>query len=142
LLNTPEAPPRQTATFGGLVKVPLNQTVTLLVTNGLTFKAHCTPSPEDSTLNMASISVAVDEDGCQYCSMNLYGGSIETINIADGDVTVLSYDAGCDQPGGPFFLGGVPFSLAKPSGIAANGVMSCGVGVLGGDSVFSGLVIL
>jgi hypothetical protein len=55
---------------------------------------------------------------------------------------VSTYDAGGDQPGGPFLVGGIHFTVCKPSGIAINGVMSCGVGLLGGDSVFSGMVIL
>jgi hypothetical protein len=78
------ATPRATLTFGNLVTVPVNQTVTLLTTKGLTFKGHCTPSATDASAPVAAISVAVNEDGCQYCSMNLYGGSIEQIDIAGG----------------------------------------------------------
>jgi hypothetical protein len=140
----PGAAPRATLTFGNLVRVPLNQTVTLLTTNGLTFKGHCTPS-DTTDMTVASISVAVDEAGCWYSSLGLIGGDVTEISPADGDVTVLSYDGGCDT-GSPFYAGGVSFSIMKPtSNISANGVMSCGVGLVPSDptiAVFSGLVIL
>jgi hypothetical protein len=91
------------------------------------------------------VSVAVDEDGCWYSSLGLIGGDVTQINVADGDMTVLTYDGGCDT-GSPFYAGGVSFSIMKPtSNISANGVMSCGVGLIPTDAtiaVFSGLVIL
>lgn len=130
------------ATFGGLIKVPVGTTTTLLVTNGITFKGTCAVSTTDSQQKMASITVASDEVGTWYSSLDLYSGDVTQIDPPDGGVVVFTYDAGCDQPGGPFLVGGIHFTICKPSGIAINGVMSCGVGLLGGDSVFSGMVIL
>jgi hypothetical protein len=142
--QAPGAAPRTTQTFGGLVRVPLNQTVTLLSTNGLVFKGHCTPSATEG-FTVAEISVAVDEVGCWYSSLGLIGGDVTSISPTDGDVTVLSYDGGCDT-GSPFYAGGVSFSIMKPtSNLSANGVMSCGVGLISSDptiAVFSGLVVL
>jgi hypothetical protein len=138
----PGAPPKQTATFGGVIKVPVNTTTTLLVTNGITIKGTCAPSTTNPAMNMASITVASDEVGTWYSSLDLYTGDVTQIDPPDGGVVVFTYDAGCDEPGGAFLCGGIHFTINKPSGIAINGVMSCGVGVLGGDSVFSGMVIL
>jgi hypothetical protein len=134
-------PARETASFGGLIAVPLSGSATLLTLRGLTFKATCTASTEDPTKNVGTITVSTDQDGTWYSSMNLVGGAALEINIADGDVAVLSYDAGCDEPGGPFMVGGISFTLAKPSGFAVNGVLGCGVGVLGADAVFSGMML-
>lgn len=57
------APPKQTATFGGMIKIPLGTTTTLLVTNGITFKGTCAQSTTNPAFNMASITVASDEVG-------------------------------------------------------------------------------
>jgi hypothetical protein len=140
--ETITAPPQATVTFGGLIKVAVNQTQTLLTIQHITFKGKCAPSTTDPAQNVASITVATDEPGTWYSSLNLFGGNVTEINPADGDVTVFSYDAGCDDPGGPFYYGGTAFSISKPSGVAINGVMSCGVAVLGGDAVFSGMLLL
>lgn len=136
-----DTPTQVGTTFPGLVKVAVNQTVTLGTWQHITFKGKCTPSTEDPTQNVASITVATDEDGTWYSSLNLVGGSVTEINTADGDVVVASYDAGCEEPGGPFYCGGIAFSLSKPSGLAMNGVLSLGVGVLDGDAVFSGMFL-
>lgn len=127
-------------TFGGLIKVAVDQTVNLGTWSHLTFKGKCTPSTTDPTQNVASITVSTDEPGTWYSSLNMVGGSVTEINPADGDVVVASYDAGCDEPGGPFYCGGIAFSLSKPTGFAMNGVLSVGVGVLGGGAVFSGML--
>ena len=140
-VDSPQAPVQGTQTFGGLVKAANGETKTLYSSGGIVIKGRCVPSPEDPALNMAEITVATDELATQYSCTSVFGGNIVEINPADGDVVVASYDAGCDQPGGAFYLGGLAFSLAKPSGRAINGVMSCGVGVLGADAVFSGQVI-
>jgi hypothetical protein len=136
-----KAPTELGATFQGLVKVAVNQTVTLGTWNNITFKGRCTPSTEDSTQNVASLTVATEAPGTMYSSLNFIGGSVVEINPADGDVVVASYDAGCDEPGGPFYCGGIAFSLSKPNGFAMNGVLSLGVGVLGGDAVFSAMFL-
>jgi hypothetical protein len=134
-------PRRETASFGGLIPVALNAQATLLTLAGITFTASCIPSSEDAAQNMAVVAMTTDEDGTWYSSLNMVGGAAQEINIADGPVTVLSYDAGCDQPGGPFLYGGISFTISKPSGVAVNGVLSCGVAVLGADSVFSGMAV-
>jgi hypothetical protein len=140
-VESPGAPVLGTQTFGGLVKATSGDVKILLASGGLIIKGKVVASPEDPAQLMAEITVATDEAGTQYCAMSLFGGNIVEINPADGDVTVFSYDAGCDQPGGPFFQGGISFSLAKPSGLRAmNGIMGCGVGVLGADAVFTGQV--
>jgi hypothetical protein len=139
-VETPQAPVQGTQTFGGLVRAASGETRTLLASGGITIKGSCLPSPEDATQLKASITVATDEAGTQYSAVALLGGNVTQIDPGDGDVEVMAYDAGCDQPGGPFYQGGLAFSLAKPSGRAMNGVMSCGVGVLAGDAVFSGQV--
>lgn len=137
------APARQIATFGGMIRVAVNTTTTLLVTNGVTFQGTCAPSTEDPTQNMASVIVSSDDPGTWYSSLDLYTGDITEVNPPSAGVAVYTYDAGCDQPGGPILIGGIHFSICKPtSAIAINGIMSVGVGVLGGDSVFSGMVIL
>jgi hypothetical protein len=138
----PVAPVQGTQTFGGLVKVDVGQTKTLLSTGGLTFIGTCTVSTEDANALVATVLVTTDENGTQYTCPSLLGGNMVAINVGD-QAPVLSYDAGCDQPGGPFFLGGIAFSLTKPSGSRAiNGVMSCGVGVLGTTGAsFSGQVV-
>lgn len=140
-VEAPGAPVLGTQTFGGLVKANSGDTKILLINGGLTFKGKVVPSPEDPSQLMAEVTVASDEPGTQYCALSMLGGNVVEINPADGDVTVFSYDAGCNEPGGPFFQGGISFSLAKPSGLRAmNGIMACGVGVLGADAVFSGWV--
>lgn len=142
MAEDPTAPIFQSATFGGLRKVPVGTTLTLLVFNGITFKATCAVSTTDPTMNTASITVASNEVGTWYSSLGIYTGDVTQIDPPDGGVVVYSYDAGCDAPGGPFLAGGIAFTIGKPSGIAMNGVMSCGVGLLGADSVFTGVVFL
>lgn len=139
-VQQPEAPVAGQQTFGGLVKVASGQTATLFSSGGVTIKGRCVPSTEDPSALVAQVTVASDEAGTQYSSMSVFTGNVCSIGPADGDVVVLDYDAGCPDTGtGPLYVGGVPFSLAKPSGRAFNGVMSCGVGVLGTTAaVFSG----
>jgi hypothetical protein len=90
---------------------------------------------------MASIIVSSNEVGTWYSSLNIFGGDVTEVDPPEEGVAVFSYDAGCDAPGGPFLFGGLSFTVNKPSGLAINGVMSIGVGVLGADAVFSGMVI-
>lgn len=132
--------PVQKSLAFGLVKLNSGGSQTLATVGGLTFAATCTPSTEDPTLLVASITVTTDQADTVYTSLDMIGGNIETFGPADGAVPVVSYDAGCDSPGGPFFLGGIQFSLVKPSGTAVNGILGCGVGVLGGDSAFTGVI--
>jgi len=112
--KAPGANPRASLTFGNLVRVPLNQTVTLLTTNGLTFKGHCVVSPTNSSVSLAQVTLAVDEADCWYSSLGLVAGEVKTISPADGDVEVLAYDGGCDL-GSPFYVGGTAFSIMKPT---------------------------
>jgi hypothetical protein len=142
MTDTVVAPAQKIQTFGGLVDVALNQTQTLLVVNGITFKGSCAPSTNDPAQNVGTVTIATDEAGTWYSSLSLFTGNCVELGPGDGDVAVYSYDAGCDEPGGPFYVGGIAFSIAKPSGVAINGVMSCGVGVLGGDAVFGGMLLL
>lgn len=132
-------PVQKSLTFG-LVTLASGQSQTLATVGGLIFAATCGPSPEDPEQLQASITITTDQDGTCYSSLDLFGGSVETFGPGDGAVVVTSYDAGCDQPGGPFFLGGVQFSLVKPTGTAINGILGCGVGVLGGASAFTGVI--
>ncbi|MPZ70894.1 MAG: hypothetical protein GEU71_15430 [Actinobacteria bacterium] len=142
MAEDPTAPIIQSATFGGVRQVPVGTTTTLLVLSGIAFKGTCAVSETDPTQNMASITVASNETGTWYSSLGLYTGDVTQIDPPDGGVVVYTYDAGCDTPGGPFLAGGIAFTIGKPSGIAMNGVMSCGVGLLGADSVFSGVVFV
>lgn len=134
------AVPVQKSLSFGLVKLDSGQSQNLATVGGLTFAATCAPSTEDPTQLQASITITTDQDGTCYTSLDTFGGNVVTFGPSDGAVAVVTYDAGCDQPGGPFFLGGVQFSLVKPSGVAINGILGCGVDVLGGATAFTGVI--
>jgi hypothetical protein len=132
--------PVQKSISFGLVTLASGGSQTLATVGGLIFGATSAPSSDDPTQLVASITVTTDQADTCYTSLDMIGGNVLTFGPADGAVTVASYDAGCGQPGGPFFLGGIQFSLVKPSGVAVNGILGCGVGVLGGPTAFTGVI--
>jgi hypothetical protein len=113
-------------------------TRTLFTSLGLTMKAKCITDPDDSTATQLLVTLATNEDGTVYSSTSVFFGNMQTINIADGDVTVLCYST---SMGGDGFFGGISASIAKLSGSTLNGTLAIGVATLGADGVVSGTLV-
>jgi hypothetical protein len=111
---------------------------TILSYLGLTMKAQCITDPDDATQTQIVITLATNENGTEYSSTSIYFGNMQTINVADGDVTVLCYSTSMAGTG---FFGGISASIAKLSGTALNGTLAIGVETLGADGVVSGTLV-
>lgn len=145
------APVKQSLNLG-LVKVPSGTTQPLVTVGGIALTGTCATSATAPTY-VATISATTDEPGTWFSSMAFMLANVATFGPSDGRTALFTWDNGCsdeERPAalrgvaddGSIFLGGLEFTIAKPSGVVVSGILGMGVGAFGANASFTGTVSL